>query len=82
GNAKVSLKPKVVNLDKLNVFKAKTVVDITKLLEEKIVSLKDAKKGIKILGTGEIKSILTVKLPVSLAARKKIEKAGGKVEHV
>lgn len=82
GNAKVSIKPKVVSLDKLGVFKAKTVIDIAKLLEEKIVSLKDTKRGIKILGTGEIKNVLTVKLPVSLAARKKIEKAGGKVEYV
>lgn len=82
GNVKVSEKPKVLSLDKLNVFKANTTVDIAKLLEEKIVSTKDTKKGIKILGTGEIKNVLTLKLPVSLAARKKIEKAGGKVEYV
>jgi len=82
GNTKVSVKPKVINLDKLNIFKAKTLVDITKLMDEKIVSLKDAKRGIKILGTGEIKNVLTVKIPVSQAARKKIEEAGGKVENV
>lgn len=82
GNTKVSSKPKILNLDKLNVFKAKTVVDLAKLLEEKIVSLKDVRKGIKILDKGEIKSALTVKLSVSDAARKKIEKAGGKVEYV
>ncbi|MDO8573904.1 MAG: 50S ribosomal protein L15 [Candidatus Daviesbacteria bacterium] len=82
GNTTVSGKPKILSLDKLNVFKAKTVVDLVKLLEEKIVSLKDVRKGIKILGTGEIKIALTVKLSVSDAARRKIEKAGGKVEHV
>ncbi len=82
GNVKVSIKPKLLSLDQLNIFKTKTVVDTSKLLEEKIVSLKDAKLGIKILSTGEIKTALTVKIPVSDAARKKIEKAGGKVEYV
>lgn len=80
GNVKVSSKPKTVNLSALNVFKTKTVVDITRLLEAKVISQKDAKKGVKILGNGEIESALTVKIPVSDSARKKIEKAGGTTE--
>jgi ribosomal protein L15 len=36
--------------------------------------------GIKILGDGELKVALTVKLPCSKSAKNKIEKAGGKVE--
>ncbi len=37
-------------------------------------------KGVKILGKGEIKTKLIVKLPVSKKAKDLIEKAGGKVE--
>lgn len=82
GNAKVSVKPKLVNLSKLEVFKAKTVVDLAKLLEAKVITEKDVKKGVKILGEGEIKSALIIKLPVSASARQKIESVGGKIEHV
>lgn len=82
GNDAVSIKPKIINLSSLNNFKTKTIVDIAKLLEAKIISEKDVKIGVKILGNGEIESALTVKLLVSDSARKKIEKAGGKVENV
>lgn len=82
GNRQVSVKPKIISLSQLNVFKAKEVIDITKLLEAKIISEKDMKRGIKILGNGEISQILTIKLPVSSSARNKIEKLGGKVENV
>lgn len=50
GNPKLSTKPKLINLSRLNVFKAKEVVDIAKLLEAKIISEKQAKRGVKILG--------------------------------
>lgn len=82
GNPKASAKMKIINLDKLNVFKSKEVVDMEKLISAKIISEKEAKQGVKILGNGEINQILTVKLPVSDSARKKIEKSGGKVENV
>lgn len=82
GNAKVSSKSTLVRLDKLAVFKPQTIIDAAKLLEEKIISPKQAKKGIKILGGGEFKNALVIKLPVSESARKSIEKAGGKVENV
>ncbi|MDP2671911.1 MAG: 50S ribosomal protein L15 [Candidatus Daviesbacteria bacterium] len=82
GNPKASAKMKIINLDKLNVFKSKEVVDMEKLISAKIISEKEAKQGVKILGNGEINQILTVKLRVSDSARKKIEKSGGKVENV
>lgn len=82
GNSPVSLKPKVVNLSKLGIFKDKTTIDLAKLAEEKIISQKDVKKGVKILGNGEINTALTIMLPVSEGARKKIEKSGGKVMDV
>lgn len=80
GNPKLTVSPALINLDQLNVFKDKTVVDISKLIEAKIISEKEAKKGVKILSEGEIKSALTVKLHTAKSARLKIEKAGGKVE--
>ncbi|MCR4305496.1 MAG: 50S ribosomal protein L15 [Candidatus Daviesbacteria bacterium] len=82
GNRQVSVKQKIISLSQLNVFKAKEVIDVTKLLEAKIISEKDIKRGIKILGNGEISQILTIKLPVSSSARNKIEKLGGKVDNV
>lgn len=82
GNPKLQAKFKVLNLNHLNNFKANSVVDIIKLLEAKIISEKEAKRGIKVLGNGEISAALTVNLQTSNAARIKIEKAGGKVGNV
>lgn len=81
-NIKAAGKPKLIDLSKLQVFKAKTVVDIEKLVEAKIISEKDAKKGVKILGNKGLSVALTIKLPVSEPARKEIEKSGGKTENV
>lgn len=82
GNPSPRVNIKLINLSALSVFKDKTVVDLAKLLEAKIVTQKDAEKGVKILNNGEIGKALVVKLSVSTAAREKIEKAGGKVENV
>lgn len=82
GNPSPKIKQKLINLSALSVFKDKTVVDLAKLLEAKIITQKDAEKGVKILSNGEVGSALVVKLSVSTAAREKIEKAGGKVENV
>lgn len=82
GNPKISPKVKVISLSKLSAFKAKSSVGIEELIKEKIITLKDAKRGVKILGSGEINIALTIKLPTSKAARKKIESKGGKVENV
>lgn len=80
GNPKITQKVKPVSLSTLNKIKAKSIVDINKLIEEKIITSKDAKRGVKILGNGEINIALIIKVPVSSAARKKVEKRGGKVE--
>lgn len=80
GNPSFNSKPKIIQLSQLNILKDKTVVDIAKLIDEKIILAKDAKRGVKILDNGEIKTALTIKLPISKTARLKVEKAGGKVE--
>lgn len=82
GNPKISRKVKVISLSALNVFKSKSVIGIEELIKEKIISPKDAKKGVKILGNGEVNIALTVKLPVTNSAQKKIESKGGKVKNV
>lgn len=82
GNPNLSIKPKLISLSQLNVFKAKEVVDINKLLEARIISGVEAKKGVKLLGNGELTKQLTIKLPMSVSAQKKIEKLGGKIENV
>ncbi len=73
-------KPVAVNVKDLNVLKNGSVVDVKSLIENKIVNPEYAKKyGVKILGDGKLAISLTVKLPVSKGALKKIEQVGGKV---
>lgn len=79
GNPKISSKSFVLNLGDLAEFKAKSVVDIEGLLNHGLINKKDTKRGVKILGNGEIKVALSIKVPVSLKAKKKIEAKGGKV---
>lgn len=69
-----------IDLTKLNIFKAGSEVDIQSLIDHKIVSSVDAKKrGIKIVGLGEVPLNLTVKLPTSAPVKKIIEAKGGRV---
>lgn len=80
-NYSLNSKPLTVNLKVLNILPAKSVVDIETLIKHNIVVASEAKKfGVKILGDGELKNILTIKLPISNSARKKVEKVGGSVE--
>jgi large subunit ribosomal protein L15 len=68
-----------VNLDKLAEFPKGTVVTPEFLVEQGL--LPDPKRPVAVLGRGELKVALTVKVQkVSGGARAKIEAAGGKVE--
>jgi len=70
-----------VNVEKLNSLPKGSVVDKKFLVTHKIVNNKTIKnRPIKILGNGDLSVSLTVKLPVSNAAKVKIEKAGGSIE--
>jgi len=76
-------KPIIVNLKALNLLKKDSVVDLKTLIKNKIIREKDAKiYGVKILGDGEALIPLTIRLPISKRASAKVEKAGGKIEHV
>ncbi len=70
----------VINVKVLNLLPKDSVVDVDFLVKHKIVEKDEALIfGVKILGEGELKIPLTVKLPVSKGAREKIEKAKGKI---
>jgi large subunit ribosomal protein L15 len=69
----------VINVRDLAKFDKGSVVDAAALIAAGLV--KGKKDGIKLLGQGEIKHSLEVKVnQVSNSAREKIEAAGGKVE--
>jgi large subunit ribosomal protein L15 len=71
----------VVNVGLLNSLTKNSVVDLESLIKNKLVDPSySVENGVKILGDGELSIALTVKLPVSKGAQRKIEKAGGKVE--
>jgi large subunit ribosomal protein L15 len=80
GRFKAKEKPLIVKLVYLNLLPSGSRVDDDLLVKHGIVKEKDAKMhGIKILGDGEVKKKLTIEVPISKSAAKKIEKAGGKV---
>ena len=71
-------KPYIIYLSALNVFKDGDIVDLKALVTRGIV--KEGTRQVKVLGNGEVQKKIIVRLPVSQAVKKKIEKAGGNVE--
>ncbi len=68
-------------MEALNAFDKDALVTIESLKEKGIV--KNKYDSVKILGEGELKKALNVKVAkVSDSARQKIEAAGGKVEEL
>lgn len=81
---KGKLKPKpgsvVVNLKYLNILPKNSVVDLDSLVKHGIVAKDEGEKfGVKILGEGDLKVSLKVKLPCSKGAAEKIKRAGGEI---
>lgn len=75
-------KPIAINVKALNILPKSVTVDIKTLIEHGIVSKDDAEMyGVKILGDGKLTIPLTVNLPYSKGAKKKIEASGGKVTY-
>lgn len=68
----------VVNVESLNLFEDNTEVNPQKLYESKLIS--SLSKPVKILGNGELKKKLQIKVDrVSTSAQEKIEAAKGSV---
>ena len=70
----------VINLKVLSLLPKDSVVDVETLIKQKVLAADARDKRVKILGDGEIKHALIIKLPISKSARKKVEAAGGKIE--
>lgn len=69
-----------ITLDTLNKFANNEKVDREALLKLGILRKSAKTTIVKVLSTGKLAKKLTVNLPVTAGARKKIEQAGGKVE--
>lgn len=69
----------IVNLRDLETVKAGTVIDEQFLRAEGFI--RGRVDGVKVLGSGDLKNSLTLKVDaISAGAREKVEKAGGKIE--
>lgn len=69
----------IINVSDLDRFEAGTVVDEAALVETGLV--KGRRDGIKLLGSGDINTALTIQInAISRSAKEKIEAAGGTVE--
>lgn len=80
GNAKISNKPIIVNLDAINLLPKGQLVNLESLIKNRIVEENDARKyGVKILGNGKLSRPFNFELKTSKSAARKIVKAGGKV---
>jgi large subunit ribosomal protein L15 len=80
GRQKGQPKPIAINVKQLEEHFNKGDKITKKSLNEKgLLRQKDWTRGAKILGQGELKKKLIVKVPVSKTAQEKIEAAGGKV---
>jgi large subunit ribosomal protein L15 len=73
--------PITLNLSDLADWPANTNVNVENLIKKALVDERAKRRGVKILGQGEVKKGLTVEVDTSASAAKKIEKAGGKVEN-
>lgn len=79
GNPTRKGKTITINLNKLNIFKAKSTIDMEALLLQKLIRPQDLKKHVKIVGPGKLKSPLIVKVAVTAPAAAEIKKVGGQV---
>lgn len=72
-------KPLILNLKHLELLPKGTLVNLDSLIKFRLLP-RDAKDfSVKILGDGDLTKALTVALPASQSAAKKIESAGGKL---
>lgn len=79
-NPSLQKKPYVINLKRINNLKPNSIVDVKLLIDAHLLPRDFVGGKIKILGEGELKIPLIIRLPTSHSAEEKIKKAGGKVE--
>lgn len=81
GKLKPGKKPIEINLEYLNLLKEDQPVNLETLIKAGIVREEAREVGVKILGKGKVGHSLTIQVPISASAARKVKKAGGKVEH-
>lgn len=75
---KAGLKPAILSLSDLEVFSSGEIVDKETLVKKGLLTKKEVKNGIKILG-GKLTKKLDIRLPISKSALKEVaERAGSK----
>ncbi len=79
-NPTISPKALVINLKVLNILPKDTIVNRETLIKHRILPKEALKSYVKILGDGELTIPLTIALPLSKQAAKKVTSAGGKIE--
>lgn len=79
-NKPVGKKPFIINIKYLNIFAKDSQVDRESLIKHHLLPKDFTGYPVKILGDGELRIPLNVKIKCSKSAAKKIEAAGGKVE--
>jgi large subunit ribosomal protein L15 len=80
-NKSFNIKTIGINVQDLNSLPKNAVVDRKLLISKNILARETPDSlRVKILGNGDLNIPLTLKIPCSKGARKKIEKAGGKIE--
>ncbi len=78
-NKSIKNKPIIIHLKDLSVFKADETIDIETLIKRNIVDKKAKDFGVKLLADEtKLEKKLVIKLPLSKAAKAKVEGAGGK----
>ncbi len=74
-------KPVIVKLASLEILPKGAKVDTETLIKNGIVNKEDIDRvGVKVLGNSEITKALTILVPISRSAARRVETAGGKVE--
>ena len=80
-NHSIQPEPVILNLSNLNKLPNNSEVSFESLVQHKLLRKSEGlKRGVKILGNGELVVALIVTVPVSKSAEEKIIKAGGRVE--
>lgn len=82
GKFKPGVAPVAVKLRRLNSLPKGAEITLATLVEYKVIRRAEVARGVKIVGGGEIERAMVVRLQTSVEAKKRIEKAGGKVEEV
>jgi large subunit ribosomal protein L15 len=78
-NKVIKRHPVAINIANLTSLPSKSTVDVETLIKYGIVRQEAKKSGVKIIGNSKLEAAYEVRVPVTSAARRIIERAGGKV---